>query len=395
MQPKLIAFSYFAYILVGTVITILGPLVPEITTCFGVGYRAIGAVMIWTSLAYLPAVLLGGFLCGRYGTRKVNVAGLLGMALGYCLISLADKWWLFVVGSCLGGGLGFGLVETGLNALVMDVSAGRGGAALNLLHVFAAIGAVLGPVLARGVVAASGRWQLVYLILSVTFLLGAGALLLLRLPRASSAAKPSEQKAPVRGLFSPVVAMLAASMTFYVGAEIGLSNWMYSYIISVVGGSALLGASLNSLFWLGLGLGRLVAAHLSERLGYERCLFLGSLSACVVLLPGLLWRQPLVVTLSFFLTGLLSSGTFPTILAVGGKSYPHRKGPVAGVLIFFAGLGTMIFPPAMGYLADVRGIAHAMILAFASLSALAVVTAFLAFGVSASTRTDSAPSLNQ
>lgn len=387
-----IALSYATYLLTGTVLTVMGPLIPEIMRHFAVSYVTIGTAMVLNSVAYLPAVLLGGFVCGRYGAHRVVLYGLALMALGYGTIAFADRWWLFVIGYCAGGGLGFGLLEAGLNAMVMQHAGLQQGAALNWLHVYAAGGAMAGPLIGRGLVALSGKWQLVYLLLAVLFAGATFVFAAVHLPLPSQLAQEEKPQwgAMARSLLHPVIGVLAAAMTFYVGAEIGLSSWMYSYIVSEVGGGALLGAALNSLFWCGLGLGRLVSARLSEKMGYERYLLYSTFAAALTLAPALLWRHPVVATLSFFSTGLLFAGSFPTILAVGGTVVPGQSGPVAGTLIFFAGVGTMVFPPTMGYIADVWGIWQAMALAFCCTAALAVSTVFLKWKAKAAPLADAA-----
>jgi fucose permease len=369
------------YLLIGTILTILGPLLPEITAYFEVGYATIGGALLVSSAAYMPSVLWAGFGCARWGTRSVSTVGLLLMALGYAVAASASCWWVFVVGLGLGGGVGFAFAEAGVNALVMEVSDESKGAALNMLHVFAAIGAVLGPFIARGVLALSGSWQYVYAVLSLAFCVGAAVFAIRNDLGQRTQGGNAGPKPCWKDLASPMMAFLAAAMFFYVGTEIGLSNWIYSYAVMEVGVRAVVGASLNSLFWLGLGLGRLASVYASERLGYERFLFCGALGAALALLPGLVWPNAPVVVLSFFLTGFLFSGTFPTLLALGGQTFPDQNGPVSGILIFFAGVGSMVFPPAMGLLAEVRGISYAMTLAFAGAVALVAVTAALAWRI--------------
>lgn len=372
------------YLLIGTILTILGPLIPEITAHFEIGYATIGGALLISSVAYMPAVLWAGFGCARWGARRICAWGLLLMALGYAVAASAGRWWIFVAGLGLGSGVGFALAEAGVNAGVMEISDENEGAALNLLHVFPAVGAMLGPFVARSVVALSGSWQYVYAVLSLAFGVGAAVFAISKDQGQTIAETPKGQadsRSSWRDLASPVMCVLAAAMFFYVGSEIGLSNWVYSYAVTEVGVREVVGASLNSLFWFGLGLGRLISIHVSERLGYERFLFCGALGAALALLPGLLWPHALVVVVSFFLTGLLFSGTFPTLLAIAARMFPDQHGPVSGILIFFAGVGSMVFPPTMGLLAQTRGITYAMALAFAGIVALVAVTAALVWRV--------------
>ncbi len=374
MYRGLTSFTGAAYLLVGIVLTVVGPLIPDMRRTFGVGYGAFGSLFLLNSLAYLPAVLAGGAVAQRRGARLPNTAGLAAMSAGYLLVATSTSWPRAVAGFFLAAA-GFGVADAGINALMLELGRGRQGSVLNWLHLFPAAGAVAGPFLARGLAAATGSWQAVFALLAALFGLAAAGMALFRFPPAPPPATGQRAAAPVWG--EPLFWGLGAAMLAYVGAELGLSNWTYPYLVEVLQAPELVGATLNSLFWAGLGLGRLASARLSEAWGYEAFVAAAAAAAAVALTPGLLTRSVPVATASFFLTGLGFAGIFPTLLAIGGRRFPQQSGAVSGGLIFCSGLGGMLFPSAMGYVAEGWGVRAAMGLAYGAAAALAVVATWI------------------
>ena len=58
----------------------------------------------------------------------------------------------------------------------------------------------------------------------------------------------------------PLLLLLTLIILLYLGAEIGVSNWIAEYFVQVRGATPAQGAYMVSLLWVGLLVGRLVAA---------------------------------------------------------------------------------------------------------------------------------------
>ena len=66
------------------------------------------------------------------------------IAVGLLVIAVAPSWPVFLAGF-LALGLGAGLIDSGVNALFMDLYEGRAAGALNRLHLFFALGRAREP----------------------------------------------------------------------------------------------------------------------------------------------------------------------------------------------------------------------------------------------------------
>src|ERR1700722_19740905 len=144
-------------------------------------------------------------------------------------------------------GYASGVLESVLNAYLASLPGAR--ALLNQLHAFFGVGALLGPVVAAWIVGFAS-WTEVYLALAAAYLpLVVG--FLVSYPRrqpaesAESAVPPPESPAALAelpgprqggGLLGAVlrergILLGAAFLSVYVGLEIGMGNWGFSYLL--------------------------------------------------------------------------------------------------------------------------------------------------------------------
>ena len=94
---------------------------------------------------------------------------------------------------------------------------------------------------------------------------------------------------------------------------------------------------------------------------------------------------PLSIAL-FGLAGVASGPVFPMIVALGGERYPARSAAVGGTLVGFAVVGSIIYPPAIGFLSVTVGLPIAM--AGNALLCLIGAAALVAFGRTKDRATD-------
>ena len=92
-------------------------------------------------------------------------------------------------------------------------------------------------------------------------------------------------------------------------------------------------------------------------------------------LLGAILAPELGVSIALFAAAGVASGpVFPMIVAVGGDRYPGRSAAVSGLLGGMAVMGSIIYPPVMGFLSVTVGLTVAMVgsavLGFACMGAL-------------------------
>ncbi|NJP92954.1 MFS transporter [Nonomuraea sp. FMUSA5-5] len=137
----------------------LGFLTVLITSGFGVGAVAAGAISAAFGLATIPSRLLGGVLADRFGRRRTIVAGLAGCALAQAGIALSSSVAMVAVFAVLLG-LVFELYEPPSQAMIADaVRPAQQARAFSLFNTALAVGGMGAGLIAAGL----GRWDLRWL----------------------------------------------------------------------------------------------------------------------------------------------------------------------------------------------------------------------------------------
>jgi fucose permease len=171
----------------------------------------------------------------------------------------------------------------------------------------------------------------------------------------------------------PAVLLGAVLLAVYVGLEIAVGNWGYTYLVEERSVSGLLAGYTASGYWLGLTAGRFLMSSVTARLRLTQA---GLMYACMVgtaVAGGLAWAAPGTAGLAsaaFVLLGFFLGPVFPTMMAVTPRLAPERLVPTAiGVLSAGGLIGGSLFPWLAGTLLQVVG--AWTLLPFAILLALA------------------------
>ncbi len=199
---------------------------------------------------------------------------------------------------------------------------------LNRLHAFFGVGALLGPPLATWMLTFT-TWTRVVLVLAAICVPLTAAVWVTYPARgtdpltgpagatADGSPTPSSALVPA-ALREPAVLLGAALLAIYVGLELGVGNWAYSYLVDARSTSDLVAGYTVSGYWLGLTLGRFLISPLAFRLGLTQA---GLMYAClggVTAAATLTWLIPVtgVTSAGFVLLGFFLGPIFPTTMAV-------------------------------------------------------------------------------
>jgi fucose permease len=353
-----IALTFVAFILIGCNDATLGVLIPSVRAFYQIDAVTLSWLFLATTMGYLSASLNTGLLMVKLGERRFLLLSLVIFSLGMTLYGLRPPYALFLC-SGLVVGFGGGMIDAGLNAYIASLP--NNGRLLNYLHAFYGIGALLGPLVASGLLALALGWQVTYLVwltlallilLSIWFVFRPHEQLLQKQPETESQANNLLRATlRLRGVW-----LAAFFLLFYVGAEVGLGNWGYSFLTLARSGPALFSAWVISGYWCGLTLGRLTLANLIPRLGIRRmitlCLggtVLGVLLAWV--LPGI-WGA----ACGFCLIGFALGPLYPTMIALMPQLVaPRLVSSAIGFLACLGCSGGALFPWLAGNLVQHLG----------------------------------------
>ncbi|HEY7735289.1 MAG TPA: MFS transporter [Candidatus Limnocylindrales bacterium] len=314
----------------------------------------VGLFYLLYAFCYALGSLAGGVLTERLGRRTILTLAVFLFGAGTVGLATAPDWGLFLAAG-IPAGLAGGSIDSQTNGLILDLYPAALGRELNRLHVFFSVGALSAPLAVGQLLEAGVAWQAVILGTGLAILPLAALVAIADVPHGRHAgAGVGGRKVGVAG---PLL-LLAFGIGCYVAAEIGVSNWVVRFLADA---PLAVATGALSLFWGGLTLGRLVSTRIADRFDHARYAMSASTLAAVALVAAVVvpWL-PLSVVL-FGVVGFGMGPIYPMIMAVGGERFPGRSAAVSGVLGTSAVIGSVVYPPIMGFLSDTIGLGLAMI----------------------------------
>jgi len=357
--PFLIAC--LSMVLNGAIVVVLGALLPVVVQDFSLGTAQAGMLVSSPAIGYVVATLLAGTLADRWGYREVWLAGT-GLGAIACLATALVPSYGGLLLVVIGLGLVGGLLDSGIDASISLLFGPRSGSALNQVHLFFGVGATATPFLVSLGLSQGMPWRGFYLLLAALCLAVGLVVRGLHLPRPTT--HPLGTSLPLGKLLaSPLVAYSALALLVYGGVEGCAFSWSALYFNQVRALAPELASLSVSAFSIMFIIGRLVISQIVGRLGAKRVVLGGSLLgaagwALLLLLPGktLPWGGLVLVGLAF-------AGIFPTIVAEAARRAASHTGAVTGLVLTSNGVGKIILPALVGWMAEGMGLAWAMGLA--------------------------------
>jgi len=361
-HPRLqVALAFFAFILIGANDGAVGVLLPSMIAHYHVDKGTIGLLFLSMAIGFIVSAFNSGLLVAKLGLRLFLMLGAALMLLTMGIISVAPPFLVLLV-LFLPLGFGVAIIDAGLNAYIAGLP--RNAALLNYLHAFYGAGALLGPIIASGLLVLRVGWNNVYDVwvgMSLILLIGFGAAYQRRHVAAqrgtATGTATAESNVLLDALRLRVVWIAALFLLFYTGTEVSLGSWSYSFLTETRHGSILLSGWVVSGYWLGLTLGRLFLANIVQKVGSKRLIEVCLLGVIVGVL--LIWLVPLEGVAAFGLcfTGFCLGPIFPTTIALASQLVPSRLlASAIGFLSSLASMGAAFFPWLAGNLAQGFGL---------------------------------------
>ncbi|MFT3670644.1 MFS transporter [Aestuariivirga sp.] len=296
------------------------------------------------SLGYVCAAIgmaTGGLLWGRV-FDKIDIRWMLAMGGTFQVLPLAmlahvSYPWQFFAAHLILGFLGFGALYAPFVAVASDWAISRRGLVMGIVTAGGAIGQGALPYWAQTLITAYG-WRTAYWALALAMLitqLTIFSTVRFRIQRRSSQIEGEG----VRVLFSTRLAALGFA-AFCCCACMGMPLVHLAGYISMICGSANLGATSLLVAMLSGTVGRVVFGLLADRIGNFSAYRAAALSQalCVVFFPFLSsFNSLIVLSLAF---GFSFSGNMTCmLLCIREEAPPERIGSAVGCILFIAWLG--------------------------------------------------------
>jgi MFS family permease len=316
-----------------------------------------GSLFVPQVITAIAAALLGAGLAGRFGTKRVYLAGLVA-ALVSMIVLIVSQFLtddqaaayalLLFATACLG--VGFGLSVPALNTFAAAFHPEAVDRAILVLNALLGLGTVLAPVFAAIFVGLGFWWGL--LPVTSAGLLVALIFVSVRLPLRVEARRPVSVQARI--VIPPRLWVYAGFAVVYGVCETVNGNWSQLDMTSELGASRTQASLALTAFWAMVTLGRVLFAAvqrwLPSRMTYHVLPFL--LAGAFVIIAVLPDDQPALGVLAFGLAGLGCSALLPLTISFGQEELRAVAATVAGGVIACYQLGYGIAAFGIGPLVD-------------------------------------------
>jgi FHS family L-fucose permease-like MFS transporter len=369
----MVGLVFLTFFVMSLLTNILGPIVPDIISSFGVSLTAAAILPFSFFIAYGVMSIPAGFWVERLGEKPVMIAAFLAGTIGSLSFAFLPNYHVAVV-SLFVMGAGMATLQVAINPL-LRVSGGEEHFAFNSAFAQLIFGSAsfLSPHLYSYLVENLGRsegrnillgilaritppslpWTSMYWIFAVLTVAMIAVLSFTRFPQVERTADEGAGSLEMYGslLRKPMVWAFFLCVFAYVGCEQGTADWMSKFLEQYHGFDPhTAGATAVSWFWGMLTAGCFAGMGLLK-LFDSRKVLIGFAVCALLCLSAALFGPARVSLIAFPAIGLFASIMWPVLVSLALNSVSEHHGPFAGILSTGI-MGGAVVPLIIGRIGD-------------------------------------------
>ena len=352
MYLLLLAVIYIAFISLGLPDSLLGAAWPTIRIAFDVPISYMGIVSMIIAGGTIISGLMSERLTKKFSARAVTTVNVFLTAIALFGFSTATQF----IHLCLWGipyGLGAGAIDAALNNYVALHYKSKH---MSWLHCFWGVGTIISPYVMSYALTHT-VWTHGYRTISyIQFGIAVLSVLTLPLWKINKAKDNLEENTRILGIRGALkirgVPFLLLGFLAYCGAEATTMLWASSYIEGMRGASKEEAAALGSLFFIGITAGRFLSGFVSDKLGDNRMIRLGT---GIALIGVICITVPIkiVTIIGFVVIGLGCAPVYPCIIHSTPSNFGAENSQgIIGIQMASAYVGSTFVPPLFGLIAN-------------------------------------------
>ncbi len=360
MIHLLLVIIYLAFISLGLPDALLGSAWPTMYPLLEVPVSYAGIISMIIAVGTVVSSLLSDGLTLKLGTGKVMVLSVAMTAAALFGFSISSSFWMLCLWA-IPYGLGAGSVDAALNNYVALHYKSKH---MSWLHCMWGIGASVGPYIMGYVLTGGENWNGGYRLISI-LQVALTAILFLSLPLwKRSPGESGEYETPRKPMSLPQILSIpgvkAVMICFfcYCSLEQTAGLWAASYLNLYKGIPAETAASLGSMFFLGITVGRAFSGFITMKLNDTQMVRLGLGIIMVGILAMVLPGNAYISIAGLILIGLGCAPVYPSLIHSTPERFGNDKSQaIIGIQMASAYIGTCLMPPFFGLIAGMTTIA--------------------------------------
>lgn len=354
MQPRnrILFVLASGFVLLGMSLTVPGVTWPSVAESFGRPVADLGYVTLMFGGGYTLSSVASGRTSTKYGIGPTMVAATTASALALAAIATSASWPMFLVASGLLG-IGGGFVDSSTNTYV---AIRRGTRAMGAIHGVFGIGAVMGPLLATGLLQGGFSWRVAYGVLALAQTVFVAALWFSA--RGFGGRSELNQRMVGAGFWRTPTVMWSLFVFFvYAGIGMGAGVWAFTYLTEGRGIDDGLGGVVVAGYWGALTASRLLLGALGNRFSPDTMMRWATVATAAAFLVLGLSPTSWIAASAFVFAGFSHGPIFPLQMLLT----PRRVGSAhtartVGYEIAAANVGGALLPGMMGFAVGLTGL---------------------------------------
>lgn len=357
MSHLLLAVIYLAFISLGLPDSILGAAWPSMFENLNVPVSFAGIISMIISAGTIISSLFSDKLTRKIGAGKITAISVILTAISLFGFSISNSFWQLCLWS-IPFGLGAGSIDAALNNYVALHYASRH---MSWLHCMWGIGAATGPYIMGYALTAGHGWPTGYKIISlIQIILSAIIFISLPLWKNRTNEKTENIDCSHKNTLSlveifkiPGAKQVLVMFFCYCALESTSGLWAASYLVLYRGVSPEIGASLATMFYTGITIGRGISGFLTIKLNDKQMIRLGQCLIFVGILALSLPFGKISSIVGFLIIGLGCAPIYPCIIHSTPTHFGEDKSQaIIGVQMASAYTGSCLMPPIFGLIAN-------------------------------------------
>jgi fucose permease len=368
---KLTWMSYLIFLFLGGIFISQGILILCLAKTYNINLANIGYLFFIAAAMQAVATYANGFFLEKINLKTEVLIGLITVFISY-LFLISGSTTLFIIG-LFPLGLGYGLLLSVPNYLIITLYPEKKFQKLNMLNFFFSIGGMLGPLIFGQLLEINWHWQVVILLSCVLIvLLG---LFTYYIPFGKIDSNINENVQPEihsKKSWHLSIYFLFGAILFYVLSECIFSTWIVAYL-KIKYNFSILDASLSlTVFWLFITFGRFASDKIGRYMKIYQFIICSSLLAFIAYFLMLIIQNPLVIFIMIAIMGIGYAGLYASILSYGVDQLKYNDPKLMSLLILASTIGTILAFPISSFFVRHFSILTAIFLGFLILGGVIV-----------------------